>query len=138
MPGSGVRWVQRLEGAAFGVAAMVVTVLIAPGLWWFPLVVFLVFDLSALGYLRSPGVGAFWYNAVHNYVWPLLLGAGALLAAVGVAAGPADAAVWLALVACAWGFHLGVDRALGYGLELSDHFQHTHLGWIGRARASAE
>jgi hypothetical protein len=32
----------------------------------------------------------------------------------------------------AWAFHIGVDRALGYGLKFEDGFQHTHLGTIGR------
>lgn len=128
---SGVRLVQRLEGAAVAVLALVGSVVLAPGLWWFPLAVFLVFDLSALGYLRSPRVGAFWYNAVHNYVWPAVLGGAALVAALGVAAVAADAALWLGLVAWAWAFHVGVDRALGYGLKHPDHFQHTHLGRIG-------
>ncbi|TDB99096.1 DUF4260 family protein [Actinomadura sp. 7K534] len=29
-------------------------------------------------------------------------------------------------------FHVGVDRALGYGLKLPDSFRHTHLGEIGK------
>ncbi|MFN3866237.1 MAG: DUF4260 family protein, partial [Demequina sp.] len=40
----------------------------------------------------------------------------------------------VALLAAAWVFHVGVDRALGYGLKHADSFRHTHLGWIGRAR----
>ena len=31
-----------------------------------------------------------------------------------------------------WLAHIGMDRALGYGLKLEDAFTHTHLGWIGR------
>ena len=30
--------------------------------------------------------------------------------------------------------HVGMDRALGYGLKLPSAFQDTHLGRIGRAR----
>lgn len=135
--GGGVRLVQRLEGAAVGLLALVGTVVLAPGLWWFPLAVFLLFDLSALGYLRSARVGAFWYNAVHNYVWPVMLGTAALVSGAGVmAAASAGAVLWLWMVALAWAFHVGVDRALGYGLKHPDHFQHTHLGWIGGRRSS--
>lgn len=36
------------------------------------------------------------------------------------------------VLASAWAFHVGVDRALGYGLKMPDAFRHTHLGWIGR------
>ena len=31
--------------------------------------------------------------------------------------------------------HSSMDRALGYGLKFGDHFQHTHLGWIGKRSA---
>lgn len=31
-----------------------------------------------------------------------------------------------------WAFHVGVDRALGYGLKFRDRFTHTHLGEIGK------
>jgi hypothetical protein len=31
--------------------------------------------------------------------------------------------------------HVGMDRALGYGLKLPTSFQDTHLGRIGRAKA---
>ncbi|MCT1605867.1 DUF4260 domain-containing protein [Nesterenkonia massiliensis] len=37
-----------------------------------------------------------------------------------------------ALIAASWTFHIGVDRALGYGLKLGP-FTHTHLGRIGRS-----
>jgi len=43
---------------------------------------------------------------------------------------------WLAFVALAWGFHVAVDRALGYGLKFGDDFQHTHLGWIGKRKST--
>jgi hypothetical protein len=35
--------------------------------WWLP-VLFLMFDLSSLGYLINTRVGAITYNAVHNYL----------------------------------------------------------------------
>lgn len=33
-----------------------------------------------------------------------------------------------------WLAHIGLDRLLGYGLKYRDHFQHTHLGRLGRSR----
>jgi hypothetical protein len=115
-----ISW-QRLEGGAVALAIIVGMVVIDAG-WWWLLALFLVFDLSALGFLANPKTGARVYNAVHNYTGP------ALLALVYFAT---DAKV-IAVVVMAWGFHVAVDRALGYGLKFDDDFQHTHLGWIGK------
>lgn len=81
-------------------------------------------DLSMAGYLAGPRVGALTYNAVHNWTLAaVLLGLGAWLqAAPLLLAG----AVLLA--------HVGMDRALGYGLKLPTGFRDTHLGRIGRDR----
>ncbi|MEE6260575.1 DUF4260 family protein [Plantactinospora sonchi] len=120
--------VQRVESAA--VAALVVVVTVAVGYaWWWLLALFLLFDLSMLGYLRGPRLGALCYNLGHSYLLPALLGAVAVLAAV--LGDPVD---WLGVLATAWAFHIAVDRALGYGLKTTEGFPHTHLGLIGPAR----
>lgn len=129
----GPAFVQRIEGALFTVLSLVGTIVIAPDWWWMPLALFLVFDLSQLGYLRSTAAGAAWYNAIHTYAWAALLG-GVALATSSFA--PA-LSTWSAIVAFAWAFHVGVDRALGYGLKLPDAFTHTHLGWVGKDRKRA-
>ncbi len=54
------------------------------------------------------------YNALHRIWGPLLLG---LLAAAGVLA-PV-----MLVGALVWGFHVFLDRALGYGLRTRDGFQ---------------
>lgn len=119
---SPVVW-QRIESVA--VVALVVVGAIALDFdWWWLLVVFLAFDLSALFYLANTRIGATSYNAVHNYAAPALLFAAFIMTDVR----------WLAFVALAWAFHVAVDRALGYGLKFDDDFQHTHLGWIGRSK----
>ena len=82
---------------------------------------FLVPDVSLIGYLRGPRVGAIVYNAGHAMIGPLAIGA------IGVVAMPAlvpYALIWLA--------HIGFDRALGYGLKYAGGFQLTHMGRIGR------
>ncbi|WP_062377412.1 DUF4260 family protein [Demequina pelophila] len=127
---SPVSW-QRVEGAALAAAAMVGAA--ALGGWWWPLATFLLFDLSALGYLAGPRPGAFTYNLVHSYWGPAVLLVWAVAAAAWATPGHPEA---LALAASAWTFHVGVDRAVGYGLKENDSFQHTHLGWIGRGRAA--
>ncbi|HET7414603.1 MAG TPA: DUF4260 family protein [Arthrobacter sp.] len=121
--------IQRVENAA--IAAAIVLAMIAYGQsWWLLLAAFLLFDLSALGYLRSSRTGAVTYNLVHNYTGP------AVVLSLYVALVFADHHVtWLALLAACWAFHVATDRALGYGLKLED-FAHTHLGRIGRARTS--
>ncbi len=114
--------IQRAEGAA--AAAVAVTAFVRLDVaWWWLAVVFLAFDVSAVGYFANPRVGAWCYNAVHAYVGPLVTGL------VGIVADARS----LQLVALAWLFHVGVDRAAGYGLKLPTSFHDTHLGRIGRA-----
>ena len=71
---------------------------------------FLVFDVSMAGYAAGNRAGAMTYNLVHNYAIPIvLLTAYAVFAALGIDVWP------LAFVAGPWLFHVGLDRALGYG-----------------------
>jgi len=83
---------------------------------------FLVPDISMLGYLVNPRVGATCYNVVHSYIGPVVLGL------VGLFAGNA-ACIAIALI---WVAHIGFDRVLGYGLKYPTAFTDTHLGRIGR------
>ena len=89
-------------------------------LWLLPLL--LAPDLSMLGYLGGPRLGAVTYNAVHNLVVAVLL------LAIGWFAAIAPLALAGALIAA----HVGMDRTLGYGLKLPTDFRDTHLGRIGR------
>jgi hypothetical protein len=119
-------WFQRVESAA--VAALVVVVFVQLGFaWWWLLVVFLLWDLSMVGYLASPRIGAIGYNVGHSYLGPAVL-----LALTWV-----SDARWPAFVALTWAFHIAVDRLLGYGLKFTDRFSHTHLGEIGQGRQGA-
>lgn len=124
--------IQRIENAA--IAAAIVLVTIADGQpWWLLLTAFLLFDLSAVGYLRSSRAGAVTYNVVHNYTGPALVTWLYLALLLGE-----RHVTWLALLAGCWAFHVAVDRALGYGLKL-ESFAHTHLGRIGRgSRTTAD
>lgn len=89
--------------------------------WWFAGLLF-VFDLSILGYLKNPKLGAFLYNLGHSLAVPLLL---MLFAHSGYHYH------WFNFLLI-WTSHIGLDRMLGYGLKYDDKFTHTHLGWIGR------
>ncbi len=123
--------VQRIESGFIAVLAL--AALAAQGhAWWWPLALFLLFDVSMIGYLRNAAWGANLYNLGHTYLAPALLGTVyALLAMSGIHV------AWLVILACSWAFHIGVDRALGYGLKHSDSFQNTHLGAIGPTKPVA-
>jgi uncharacterized protein DUF4260 len=89
--------------------------------WWLYGALFLAPDLSFAAYLAGPRAGALIYNAMHTTLAP------ALLAAIGLATGSALA---LAL-ATIWAAHIGLDRALGFGLKYASGFGETHLGHVG-------
>ena len=122
-----VRMVQRVEAGAVAIAALGAVVTVYPAWWWVVLAAFLAFDLSMLGYLRSTAAGATTYNAVHNYAFPAV----AALVALTLEPVSGTLSTTAGVLACAWAFHIGVDRALGYGLKLPDSFRSTHLGPIG-------
>ena len=91
---------------------------LADGSWVLFLVLFLAPDLSAVGYLASPRVGSATYNAAHVAALPAALLAGSWY--VGWSLGIGLALVWLA--------HVGIDRAVGYGLKYAEApFAETHL-----------
>jgi hypothetical protein len=117
---NGMRTTLRLEGLLLVAAASVLYFHSGFGALRFALL-FLVPDLSLLGYLAGPRIGAAVYNSGHSTIGPLLL------AAIGIVALPAAlpyALIWLA--------HVGFDRALGYGLKYASGFRFTHLGTVGK------
>jgi len=120
----GPRLVLRIEAAVVFVAGLAAYAWQGGSWSWFALL-FLLPDLSMLGYLGGPRLGAGLYNAAHSYVAPAALAA---LALAGHAQFPLlGAIIWIA--------HIGLDRLLGYGLKYSTAFGDTHLGRIGRAHA---
>ena len=87
------------------------------GGWGQFLLLFMVPDVSILGYLVNGRVGAIAYNAIHSSVAPLLL-------AVYFFGSHQPALLSLALI---WIAHLGFDRMLGFGLKYDHGFRDTHL-----------
>lgn len=110
----------RFEYAALAVAA-IVGYHLAGGNWWLFALLILVPDLSMLGYLAGPKVGAWSYNTVHCWAAPVALWLASLM-------GGWPVLTTLALILAA---HIAIDRALGYGLKRESSFQDTHLGRIG-------
>jgi hypothetical protein len=115
------RLILRGEGAAAAVAGIWLFMQGGQS-WWLFAILLLAPDLAFAAYAAGARVGAVAYNAVHSTLGPLLLAAAAWW-------GGSDLALALAGI---WLTHVGMDRALGYGLKYSSAFHDTHLGRIGR------
>ena len=87
------------------------------GSWPVFALLFLVPDVSMLGYLANTRIGAITYNAVHTYIGPLAL------------AGYSFAYLRQSMLSLSfiWIAHIGFDRMLGYGLKYPTQFKDTHL-----------
>jgi hypothetical protein len=85
---------------------------------------FLAPDLAFFAYLGGSKFGALAYNTSHSCVGPVLaLSIGIFL--------PSPMAITLSLI---WFAHIGMDRALGYGLKYFSGFGYTHLGPVGKVK----
>ena len=115
--------VLRLEGLAFALVCIAIYGNLGES-WWLFAALILVPDLSMLGYLAGPRVGAGVYNLVHNWLVVIVW----FLIAWSLDGGNLSLSLPLIL-----GAHIGIDRALGYGLKLPTGFHDTHLGRIGKA-----
>jgi len=111
-----VLWWLRLEGLA--VTALSAILYASGGAsWWLFAALWLVPDLSMIGYFAGPRLGSYCYNVVHSYVLPTALAISALL----------FHQTMLLPFALIWFNHIGVDRLLGYGLKYPAGFGFTHL-----------
>lgn len=89
--------------------------------WWFPALI-LVPDLSMVGYLINPQIGAWLYNFFHHK----------LLAIIVFVLGHYTDNQTLILSGTILFAHSAMDRIFGYGLKYEDAFTNTHLGKIGK------
>jgi Domain of unknown function (DUF4260) len=119
----GVKTLIRLEGLAL-FAGMTLLYGFWGGPWWLYAVLFLAPDLAFLAYLAGPKIGAWAYNAVHSTIIPMAM------LTIGFGFAP-PLVLSLALI---WLSHIGIDRALGYGLKYQTGFGFTHLGRIGKLK----
>ena len=117
----GVRILLRLEGVVL-FAGMTLLYGLWDGSWWVYAILFLAPDLSFAAYLAGPRAGAIVYNAAHSYLLPVAL----------MTTGLAMASPLVLSIAMIWLAHIGIDRALGYGLKYQAGFAFTHLGRIGK------
>jgi hypothetical protein len=119
----GLRTLLRLEGLTL-FAGMTLLYAIWEGSWWVYALLFLAPDLSFVFYLAGPKAGAIAYNAAHSYLAPIAL----------MTTGFALSSPLVLSLAMIWLAHIGIDRALGYGLKYTAGFGFTHLGRIGKAK----
>ena len=106
----------HIEGAAILIAACVFYQHLRASWLWFALL-FLVPDISMVGYLADRRIGAMIYNFVHTYTVPIIL-----LMTLWFS-GQASY-LWLVVI---WIAHIGFDRLLGFGLKYETAFRDTHL-----------
>ena len=85
--------------------------------WWFPALILLP-DVSMVGYLINPAIGAVFYNVVHHK------GLGIVIGLLGLMMG----SQMLMLTGVILFAHACMDRVAGYGLKYSDSFKHTSSG----------
>jgi hypothetical protein len=90
--------------------------------WGIFFLIFLWPDLFMLGYFFSVRLGSGLYNLVHTYILPMALAAVSLN----------QHRTGLLAFAIIWIAHIGLDRALGYGLKYPTFFKDTHLQRAGQ------
>lgn len=112
-----VRGLLHLEGAVIFAASTWAYFALLDGWWVTYLALLLLPDASMVGYLISVRLGAWTYNVVHNEA----------LAAALLAFGLATDSRLLLMAALVLAAHVGMDRALGYGLKFTSGFKDTHL-----------
>jgi hypothetical protein len=88
--------------------------------WLLFAILFLTPDLSMLGYLINPLIGAATYNLAHTLTLPF----GLLLT------GYIEHWSLTTAIAIIWTAHIAFDRLLGYGLKYPTFFKDTHLQHI--------
>jgi len=106
----------RVEGLAVAVGALALYFHLGFG-WVLLVVLVLAPDLSAAGYAFGRRVGAVAYDIAHCEALPVAVGV------IGILHG-GDGHIQVALI---WLVHIGVDRAVGYGLKYPTAFKDTHL-----------
>ena len=106
----------RSEGVALLAMAAVLYAKVGRS-WWLFAALLLVPDLGMLGYVGSTRVGAVTYNLAHTYGPPSI---------VGIVGAVTESSLAVA-VALTWFAHIGMDRALGFGLQYPDGSGHSHL-----------
>ena len=108
------------EAAMFGICIYALYIFQAP--WWCYLLILFGPDISMIGYVLGPPVGAGTYNMFHHKGFAIFI------FLVGMYT---DTTIWEIAGVILFG-HSSMDRMFGYGLKLDRGFKFTHLGIIGK------
>ncbi len=92
--------------------------------WWVYPLFFFAPDLSMVGYIGGPRLGAISYNLIHHKAIALGLYVVGIFLYMPV----------ISLIGILFLGHSSLDRVLGYGLKYGDSFNHTHIGTIGNSK----
>ena len=122
MISGGPKLLLRMEGLVLFGTGLAAFLYLKQSVWIFA-GLFLVPDLSMAAYFAGSKPGAIAYNIFHSTIGPMLLAIFGVL----------WSELFAQVVSCIWLAHIGLDRALGYGLKYASDFRDTHLGRIGRA-----
>lgn len=113
-----VRRILNLEGATVLAASVYIYFFRLDGSWILFVALLLAPDIGLIAYAsRNNRIGSVLYDAFHTYVLSV-----ALLVS-GIAAS-SDVVIQIGLISAA---HIGMDRALGYGLKYAAGPKPTHL-----------
>lgn len=123
-----VRGLLQAEAAAVTAVALWLYATQTEASWLLLMVLWLVPDVGLLGFLRGNRAGAIAYNVTHSALGPVAM------AGVGAAF---DLELMLA-IGLIWTTHVGIDRAIGYGLKSSWSAKHTHLQQLTDPASGAE
>ncbi len=129
----------KLEEAAQFLACLALLVM-CDVQWWIYLLLLLGPDIGMLGYLVNTRVGAVTYNLFHHKGIAILILVFSIPSLAEVVTlwskdmGSLHATPPFLIGLILFG-HASMDRMFGYGLKFGDHFQHTHLGWIGKGKS---
>jgi len=126
-----MKYLLRLEELAQFLLILLVLVMKGAAWWVYPLLL-LGPDIGMVGYLVGTRTSAFTYNLTHHKGIALLLMLIGLVVEMANMLANVQSGYFLAGLIL-YG-HSALDRMLGFGLKFGDHFQHTHLGWIGGSR----
>jgi len=115
----------RLEELAMFAVPLVLFLHSGVAWWWFLVFIFMP-DISMLGYLAGPSMGAMAYNFAHHKA----------IAVAVIAAGIFMELQYVYLCGLILFAHSSMDRFFGYGLKLKEGFHFTHLGNISNKAPS--
>jgi hypothetical protein len=107
----------KIEYAAEFILGIFFFKLLSYAWWWFPVLLFAP-DISMIGYLINPKIGAWIYNIVHHKALAIICILGGFVLFMNP----------LSLAGAILLSHIAFDRFFGFGLKHETAFKDTHLG----------